>query len=258
MQVVILAGGHGSRLSERTDKIPKPLVEIGGYPIILHIIEIYARQGHKEFIIAGGYKVDQFKFYFSQLRDVNNDISINYSNGSLKQLNSHWLQKLGVVVKIIDTGLHTQTGSRLKRLSTYLDDTFMLTYGDGVGNVNLSELKKIHDKNSALITITGVKPKSRYGKLVSEGHKIKSFVEKPKFDGELVNAGYMMISKKFLELIDNENDVLIENEPFKRAIKKEKMYVYEHLGFWHPMDTLRDQRNLDRMTINKPVPWLTD
>jgi glucose-1-phosphate cytidylyltransferase len=256
MQTVIFAGGLGTRFSEKTHLTPKPLIKVGDEPIIVHIMKIYAQQGHTDFIIAGGYKVEEIKKYFIDAMHSQTDLEINFSNDSIISLSSNWLIDLGVTIKIIDTGLHTQTGSRLLRLSEHLNTSFMLTYGDGLGNIDLSKLEETHLENKSLITISGVKPKSRYGKLISDGNKIQSFIEKPRFDTELVNAGFMMVQKKFLELIPNEFDVMIEDQPFKSAIKMGRMHVHEHNGFWHPMDTLRDQRKLNDLIENNQMPWL--
>lgn len=256
MQTVILAGGLGTRFSEKTSLIPKPLIRVGNDPILLHIMKIYAQQGHTDFIIAGGYKVDHIKKYFIDAMHSKTDVEIDYSDNRVVALSTNWLTQCGVTIKIIDTGLHTQTGSRLLRLREHLNHQFMLTYGDGLGNVNLSNLNEVHTKNNALVTISGVRPQSRYGKLISKGDKIESFIEKPKFDDELVNAGFMLVQKEFLKLIPNDTDVMIEDQPFKSAIKTDRMHVYEHNGFWHPMDTLRDQRKLNELIAKDETPWL--
>lgn len=256
MQTVIFAGGLGTRFSEMTDLVPKPLIKIGEDPILVHIMRIYIQQGHKDFVIAGGYKVAEIKKYFLEELRAGNDIEINYRTKEVVDLSTSWLHDAGISIKVIDTGLSTQTGSRLLRLKDYLDDTFMLTYGDGLGNVDFSALRRIHHQSKSLITITGVKPKSRYGKLVADGSSIHSFVEKPQFDSELVNAGFMMVEKGFLDFVSNADDIMIEEAPFKKAIKLRKMHVYEHRGFWHPMDTLRDQRKLNEYVSKGQVPWL--
>lgn len=256
MQVIILAGGYGSRLSEQTDQIPKPLVEIGGRPIILHIMDVYIKQGFKDFIIATGYKSELIKRYFRDLLYITEDVQLDFHQRKIEYLTQSSFKQKKVSVKIIDTGLNTQTGSRLKRLAPYLEQTFMLTYGDGVGNINLSKLNNLHQKNNSVITITSVEPTSRYGSLKFQDNRVTGFLEKPKFSNELINIGFMIIEKQFLDYIDNDLDIYIEAQPFERAIKDKCMFVNIHNGFWHPMDTLRDQRKLNELALKQVPDWL--
>lgn len=255
MQVVIFAGGLGTRLSEKTKDVPKPMVEIGNIPILEHIMEIYASQGHTDFIIACGYKQNIIKRYFQDQFFLGSnaifDFSTKTASNQITSKYSNWK------ISLIDTGLHTQTGSRLKLLEPYLDDEFFLTYGDGLGNVNLSSLLTQHQSTDAEITITTVNPESRYGSLSVNGTAVTDFVEKPKFNTAIVNAGYMTVNKRFLRHIDpNDPSIPLEGEPFKQAVLAKKMHAYHHNGFWHPMDTLRDNITLNDIFDTGQKPWL--
>lgn len=255
MQVVIFAGGLGTRLSEKTHSMPKPMVEIGNKPILEHIMDIYSIQGHTEFIIACGYKKEIIKRYFHEKLSLGSELHIDFdkeeSFSLIENKYKNWK------ISLIDTGYLTQTGSRLLKLKPFLDDKFFLTYGDGLGNINLQNLVDQHNKTNAEITITTINPKSRYGSLVVKGSRVKKFIEKPEFSLEIVNAGFMFVNKSFLKYIDtDQNNIVLEAEPFQRAVKDGAMGAFHHKDFWHPMDNLRDNVELNKICDEGDLPWL--
>lgn len=255
MQVVIFAGGLGTRLAEKTSTVPKPMVTVGEFPILDHIMNIYSLQGHKEFIIACGYKQDVIKRYFHDKLSLGRTLTLDFDSKNLvTEINERYQ---GWSIKLIDTGELTQTGSRLTKLRQHLNDEFFVTYGDGVGNVDLEKLLSQHKKHNALITLTTVNPKSRYGSVQVVNDKVVSFTEKPAFTEEVVNAGFMVMNKQFLKFIDpNSETIVLENEPFSAAVAQNAMSSYFHDGFWHPMDTLRDNMKLNDLWKNGHPPWL--
>ncbi len=221
MNVVILAGGLGTRLSEYTKSIPKPMVKIKSIPIIIHIMKIYSKYGYKNFIIAAGYKKKIISDYFKK-------------------------NKFDWNVKIINTGKNTMTGGRLKRLSPYLKNkTFMLTYGDGVANINIKKLVNFHFKNKKMITLSAVRPPARFGVIKLLGNKVKYFREKSSIDEGWINGGFFVINSKFLQLLKNDKTFL-EGKPLEKAAKKNQLLAYKHYGFWQCMDTIRDKEILEK------------
>ena len=229
MKVVILAGGLGTRISEYTKTIPKPMIKIFGKPILHRIIDHYISYGHKEFYIALGYKGNVIKEYFRK-KKFNKEISIN----------------------LIETGKNTMTGGRLKRLKKYLDDTFLLTYGDGLSDINLSNLIKFHHKKKKLITLTAVRPPARFGVIKINNNIVKYFREKNSLDAGWINGGFFVIEPKFINYIKNDKTFL-EQEPFKKVTKKKEMLAFKHLGFWQCMDTLRDKEILEKKIKQKKL-----
>ena len=231
MKVVILAGGFGTRLSEYTDTIPKPMVPIGGKPIIEHIMEIYAYYGHKEFYIALGYKGDVIKQYF-------------------KNFKKDWK------INLIDTGSDTFTGGRLKRLQKYLlNEPFMLTYGDGLSNINITELIKFHQTHKKMVTISAVRPPARFGSLSLKGDNVVKFKEKTQLGESWINGGFFVINPKFLELIEGDNTVL-ESKPLEKVTELKEIRAFKHEGFWQCMDHKLDKDLLDRMVKENKAPWI--
>lgn len=227
MKVVILAGGLGTRISEYTKTIPKPMIKICGKPILHRIIDHYYKYGHKEFYVALGYKGNVIKEYFKK-KKFNKDIKIN----------------------LIDTGKSTMTGGRLKRLKKFLDDTFLLTYGDGLSNVNIKKLIKYHKNNKKLVTLTAVRPPARFGAIKIQDKIVKYFREKNALDEGWINGGYFVIEPHFLEYIKNDK-IFLEQEPFKIMTKKKQLLAYKHKGFWQCMDTLRDKEILEKKIKQK-------
>ena len=231
MKVVILAGGFGTRLSEYTDTIPKPMVPIGGKPIIEHIMEIYAYYGHKEFYIALGYKGDVIKQYF-------------------KNFKKDWK------INLIDTGSDTFTGGRLKRLQKYLlNEPFMLTYGDGLSNINITELIKFHQTHKKMVTISAVRPPARFGSLSLKGDDVVKFKEKTQLGESWINGGFFVINPKFLELIEGDNTVL-ESKPLEKVTDLKEIRAFKHEGFWQCMDHKLDKDLLDGMVKDNKAPWI--
>ena len=223
MKVVILAGGLGTRLSEYTKSIPKPMVKINGKPILLHIIEHYLKYGFDNFYIALGYKGKIIKQYFKNI------------------------ENLKYKVHLIETGLNTMTGGRLKRLKKQIgNETFLLTYGDGISDVNLNQLVKFHKKNKKLITLTAVRPPARFGAIKIIGNKVKTFKEKSKLDEGWINGGFFVIEPKFLNYIKGDSTFL-ERDPLEQASRKKQLFAYKHNGFWQCMDTKRDKDYLERI-----------
>ena len=226
MKIIILAGGLGTRLSEYTKTIPKPMVRIGNKPIIIHIMKHYFKYGYKDFYVALGYKSKVIKEYFKK-------------------------NKFRWNINLIETGKSTMTGGRLKRLRKFInDETFMLTYGDGVSNINLKKLTKFHKKNKKLVTITAVRPPARFGALKIIGNKVKFFKEKSSLDEGWINGGFFVIEPRFLNYIKGDKTFL-ERFPLENAARKNQLVAYKHNGFWHCMDTKRDKENLEKIYKKK-------
>lgn len=235
MQVVILAGGFGTRLSEETDVIPKPMVRIGNVPILRHIMNYYAKFGHTDFVIALGYKANVIVDYFNQVADTEPELSWN--------------------VQLVDTGLETATGGRLKRLEGYLQEEFLMTYGDGLSNVDLRALENFHQHSKRIATLTAVKPPPRFGTIEVVDGAVTSFAEKdPKHSG-WINGGFFYLSKKVCALIEGDQ-TSFENEPLNLLVAQGELGAFEHFGWWQPMDTLRDKRTLENIWHNSAAPWL--
>jgi len=254
MKVVILAGGFGTRLSEETDLKPKPMVEIGGYPILYHIMKIYSYYGYNDFIIALGYKGYVIKEYFANYFLHNSDISIDLSKNKMEILNAHtedWK------VTLVDTGLNTQTGGRIKRLQKYIgNETFMLTYGDGVSDININKLVEFHKAHKKYATLTAVKPSGRYGQLnIDSNGEVKAFIEKPPGDGSWVNGGFFVLEPEIFRYIKDDETVW-EKEPLENLAKDGQLMAYKYTGFWKCMDTLRDKRELENMYASGAAKWI--
>ena len=252
MKVVILAGGMGTRLAEETGTRPKPLVEIGGRPIIWHIMKHYAHYGFKEFVIALGYKGEMIKRYFHDYFQMNGSISISLANGQLKvhdAVSEDWL------VHLVETGLHTTTGGRIKLLQPWLgDQTFMLTYGDGVCNVDLGKLLAYHKQSGKLVTVTAVRPPARFGSLnFSAGDLITEFVEKPLTGEGWINGGFFVVEAKALDYIDG--DLPWESEPLRNIAAAGELVAYRHDDFWQCMDTYRELKILENYWKGGEAPW---
>lgn len=253
MKAVILAGGLGTRLSEETVSKPKPMVEIGGMPILWHIMKIYSHYGINEFIICLGYKGYVIKEYFANYFLHQSDITFDLTKNQTivhKERAESWK------VTLVDTGSHTMTGGRLKRVKEYLknDDAFCFTYGDGVANINIDELIKFHYSHKNKATLTGAYPPSRFGALSIDGFKINSFEEKPKDEGGLINAGFFVLSPDVIDYIEND-DTIWEQDPLKSLANEGQLMVFKHNKFWKPMDTLRDKNILNDLWNQGKAPW---
>lgn len=253
MKVVILAGGFGTRLSEETVNIPKPMVNIGEKPILWHIMKIYSHYGYNDFVICLGYKGYVIKEYFINYFMHMSDITVDLSNGGIKVHNS---QAEDWKITLVDTGLNTMTGGRIKRVKEYLyNKTFMLTYGDGVADVNIKELVDYHKEHGKLATLTSVQPSGRFGALtMNEKGEVESFIEKPAGDGAWINGGFFVLEPEVIDYITDDSTIW-EREPLEQLSKDGELYAYKHKGFWKPMDTLRDKNELEKLWSSKKAPW---
>jgi glucose-1-phosphate cytidylyltransferase len=253
MKVIILAGGLGSRLSEETVRLPKPMVEIGGKPILWHIMNIFASQGFDEFIIALGYRGEAIKEYFLNFYALNNDITVDLSSGAST---IHQGRQPSWKVHLVDTGLNTQTGGRLKRLKPWIGDdpTVMLTYGDGLADVNLRALLAFHDSHGKLATVTTVRPPARFGGIVFEGNRVSEFTEKPQTGEGWINGGFFVLNRRVLDYVEGDA-TLWEREPMERLASDGQLMAHRHEGFWQPMDTLRERRLLEELWAGGNAPW---
>ena len=253
MKTIILAGGFGTRLSEYTKLIPKPMVEIGGKPIIWHIMNHYARYGYKDFVVALGYKGEVIKNYFLQYYAQNNDFTIDLSNGAVKYINEHasdWR------VTLVDTGAGSMTGGRVLRLKDIIgNEDFMLTYGDAVSNVDISQLVERYKKAGKLAMVTAVHPTARFGELqVDEDDFVRSFKEKPQVNQGWINGGFFVLNPKVFDYIENDLTTF-EAEPLERLAAEGQLKTYRHEGFWQCMDTVRDRDMLNKMWDEGNAPW---
>ncbi len=253
MKAVILAGGLGTRLSEETHLKPKPMVEIGGKPIIWHILKIYHSFGINDFIICCGYKGYLIKEYFSNYFLHTNDISIDVANNKIKVVSNNAEQWK---ITLVDTGPNTLTGGRLKRVSDYLDkdESFCFTYGDGVADINIKELVSFHNSEGRLATLTAVQPPGRFGQISFERGKVLAFDEKPKGDNNWINGGFFVLKKPVLDLIEGDQTTW-EAEPLNILAKEGQLSAYHHSGFWQPMDTLKDKMLLEDLWKRNSAPW---
>jgi glucose-1-phosphate cytidylyltransferase len=233
MKLVIFAGGFGTRISEETDYIPKPMVKIGKKPLLWHIIKYYSVFGFSEFIICGGYKINIIKNFFQKYK---------------KKLNKLWN------IKVINTGMNSNTGERLKRVKKYLDSTFCLTYGDGLSNVDIKKLINFHKKNKLIVTLTTVKPSPHFGKIILKGNKVKIFSEKDKKNESWINGGFFVCEKEVFKYLKKKNTIF-ENGVLNILAHKKKLAAYKHNDFWYCMDTLRDKRHLNNLWLSKKAPW---
>ena len=253
MKAVILAGGLGTRLSEETVSKPKPMVEIGGKPILWHIMKTYSHYGINDFVICCGYKGYVIKEYFANYFLHQSDVTFNMIENKMtihKDRSEPW------TVTLVDTGDDSMTGGRLKRVLPYLKDekSFCFTYGDGVADIDISELINFHKSHGKLATLTSTFPPGRYGALIIENDKVMKFEEKPKGDGALINCGFFVLSPKVIEYIADDS-IIWEQEPLTNLVSDGELMTYKHNGFWHPMDTLRDKNKLNELLNLNKAPW---
>jgi glucose-1-phosphate cytidylyltransferase len=251
MKAVLLAGGLGTRISEETVARPKPMIEIGGRPILWHVMKIYAASGISDFIVCCGYKGYLIKEYFANYFLHQSDVTIDVGQNSIEV---HHKKVEPWRVTLVDTGENTQTGGRLKRVERFIEGDFCLTYGDGVGSVNVKQLVDFHRSHGREATMTAVQPPGRFGALEVSGTRVTSFLEKPQGDGGWINGGFFVLSPKVLRRIEGDG-TLWEKEPLQSLAEENQLQAYFHKGFWQPMDTLRDKNVLEELWASGAAPW---
>lgn len=244
MKVLILAGGKGTRFREETDVKPKPMIEVSGKPIILHIIEHYVSYGYKDFVVLAGYKLDYFFEYFNNSKFVNKD--------------NVFKTKDNLTITVLDTGVETGTGGRIKRAENLIDEeNFLLTYGDGLSSVNIEELVNFHIKNNKIATVTAVRPPARFGSLTINDSLVTSFGEKVQSKEGWINGGFFVLNKEVFNYI-NDDEVTFEQGPLDELAKKSNLVAYKHKGFWYPIDTIREKEIVESLIKDDKLPWLND
>ena len=253
MKAIILAGGKGTRLSEETHSVPKPMIEIGSKPILWHILKIYSAHGINDFIICCGYKGNIIKDYFSNYFMYSSDVSFDFKKNKMEV---HRKRCEPWNITLVDTGEETMTGGSLRRVSNYIEneEIFCMTYGDGVGDVNISQSIKFHKEHKKLATLTSTFPSGRFGALETEDNMVKFFREKPKGDGAKINGGFFVLSPRVLDYI-KDDETVFENDPLENLAKNKELMAFDHSGFWHPMDTLRDKIMLENIWESGEAPW---
>lgn len=253
MKVVILAGGYGTRISEESHLKPKPLIEIGEKPILWHIMKLYTFYGFHEFIICLGYKGYKIKEYFSDYHLHESDVTFDFNKNGKMNIHCHTAEPWKVT--LIDTGLETMTGGRVKRIRDYVgNETFMLTYGDGLSDIDIRELVKFHKKHGKLATVTAVQPAGRFGALLIDSERVVSFQEKPKGEGGWINGGFFVLEPQVFDYIENDSTVF-EEGPLRKLSENSELMAYKHTGFWQPMDTLRDKNLLEHLWKSGNAFW---
>ncbi len=255
MKVVLLAGGLGTRLREETEFKPKPMVEVGGMPILWHIMKTFAHYGYNEFVVCLGYRGDVIKNYFLNYEMRSNDFTLTLGNGKVEVHSKH--DESSWTITFAETGLNAMTGSRVKQVEKYVDgDLFMLTYGDGVCDVNIAELVKFHQAHGKIGTVTGVLPPSRFGELETENGVVKSFAEKPQMhNGGFINGGYFVFKRDFFKYLQADESCIMERKPLEELAKDGQLNIYEHTGFWQCMDTYRDFEYLNGLWKEGKAEW---
>ncbi len=252
MKVVILAGGFGTRLSEYTESIPKPMVKIGGKPMLWHIMQTYAQFGHKDFYLALGYKAEKIKDYFLNYRELNSDFTVDLGEGKVI---THQKSSVDWKVTLVDTGLNSMTGGRVKRMKEFIGkDPFLLTYGDGLADIDINELLSFHRSHGKMVTVTAVHPGARFGELDIEGDVVTTFKEKPQLAQGWINGGYFVVEPEFFDLI-NDDSTILEKEPLEKVAEMGQLRSFKHEGFWKCMDTKRDRDFLEEMWLTGKPLW---
>jgi len=255
MKVVILAGGFGTRLGEETSLKPKPMVEIGDYPIIWHIMKIYSYYGYNDFIICLGYKGYMIKEYFANYFLHNSDVTVDLKTGEIIYHNSYsenWR------VTLIDTGLYTMTGGRIRKIKTYIgNETFMLTYGDGVSDIDINKLVEFHKNHGKYATVTAVQPPGKFGSLIIDDSSniVMKFTEKPAGDGSWINGGFFVLEPEIFNYLPEDDNLIWEREPLENLARDGQLVAYKHYGFWKCMDIMRDKKELEEMWNSGKAPW---
>lgn len=255
MKVVILCGGKGTRIREETQFIPKPLIQIGNRPILWHIMKIYAHYGFKDFILCVGYKGNMIKEYFLNYETINSDFTVHLGrHNSVRFHSSH--DETDWRVTVVDTGDEAQTGARIKRVEKYIDgDLFMVTYGDGVANIDIERLVRFHKEHKKIATITGVHPPSRFGELTIQNNRLVQFQEKPQVREGLINGGFFVFRRKFMEYLSDDDNCYLEGEPLANLATEGNLMIYTHDDFWQCVDTYREMQLLIKMWKSPACPW---
>lgn len=259
MKVVILCGGYGTRIRDVADNLPKPMIPVGNMPILFHIMRYYARWGNKDFILCLGYKGEVIKNFFLNYEAYSNDFTLEL--GSHNKITFHTTHKdAGWKVTLADTGMDVMTGCRIARVKRYVgdDENFMLTYGDGLGNIDIAALERFHRAHGKILTVTGVRPPGRFGELECDGGRVTAFNEKPQVTGGLISGAFFVCRKEIFNYLDNRADLVFEQEPMRNLVKDGEMMVYQHDDFWQPMDTYRDYKYLNDLWDNGKAPWKVD
>lgn len=256
MKVVILAGGFGTRLGNLTESMPKPMIRIGEKPIIWHIMKMYSHYGYKDFVLSLGYKQEVVKEYFHNYNVVSSDFNIHLGTKKMRTLNSH--DEMDWNVTLVDTGLNTLKGARVKKIEKYLDDDVnMLTYGDGVADININELVEFHKSHGKILTVTGVHPPSRFGEIMEEDAKLVSFKEKPQSSVGLINGGFFVFDKRLFDYLSEDEQCDLEYETFEKLVPLGEVMVYKHLKNWECIDTERDLKHLNKIWDEGNAFWKT-
>ena len=251
MKVVILAGGFGTRLGEYTESIPKPMVTVGGRPILWHIMKTYAHFGYNDFYLALGYKAEVIKDYFLHYHSLNADFTVDLASGDIQP---HQIEETDWRVTLVNTGIETMTGGRIKRLQSFIgDEPFLLTYGDGVADINLKALVNFHKSHGKMVTLSAVRPSARFGDLDFDGDRVSSFQEKPQLHEGWINGGFFVCEPELFNYIDDDTQML-EREPLEKVVQAGELMAYKHDGFWHCMDTKRDRDILESLW-SQEAPW---
>lgn len=254
MKVVILAGGYGTRISEESHLKPKPMIEVGQRPILWHIMKIYSSYGYNDFVICLGYKGYLIKEYFAHYFLHESDVTFDFRNDNQNIIHNHSAEPWKVT--LVNTGIDTMTGGRVKRIQPYVGhEPFMLTYGDGVSDVNIKELVEFHKLSGRLATVSSIQPDGRFGALdISEHNEVRGFQEKPRGDGSWINAGFFVCQPEVFDYIEDDSTIF-EKEPLENLAKSGELMAYKHKGFWQPMDTLRDRNHLEQLWASNKAPW---
>jgi len=255
MKVVILCGGKGTRMREETEFRPKPMVEIGGRPLLWHIMHIYSHFGFKDFIVCLGYKGNMIKQYFLNYEAMNNDFTIQLGNRTSVEYHNN-CNEADWRVTLVDTGDDAQTGARIKKIESYVDSNmFMLTYGDGLSNINIQSLLEFHKSHGKIGTVTGVHPSSRFGELVLNENKVESFSEKPQTKKGLINGGFFVFNRPFFDYLDDDDNCILEKGPLENLSADGELMVYSHNDFWQCIDTYRELEALNNIWKSSNAPW---